>query len=268
MTSAFVEVNTALFQVAHIEIDKLLPTHRDVFYFLYNSLNDVEINLSTQVSVYINEMNRYVKNSKIYYGGTLGGIVVIYIVIYFTMSNAYDGVAKRKESYLEGFFEIGNSVIKASLEKCENFTKKIQSESVSDFLSSNNGDDISEEGIKVEKQVVKKEKNRKLKKGNVSKNTRIFRLKLALCLFLILVFVSVLYAFFWLFIDKLKIFVLFYKNFVELDNEYMMLFNGLREFLFDPNGRIMNQKSSEYIEYALANIYNVRKTKQDVIYYI
>ena len=268
MTSAFVEVNTALFQVAHIEIDKLLPTHRDVFYFLYNSLNDVEINLSTQVSVYINEMNRYVKNSKIYYGGTLGGIVVIYIVIYFTMSNAYDGVAKRKESYLEVFFEIGNSVIKASLEKCENFTKKIQSESVSDFLSSNNGDDISEEGIQVEKQVVTKEKNRKLKKGNVSKNTRIFRLKLALCLFLILVFVSVLYAFFWLFIDKLKIFVLFYKNFVELDNEYMMLFNGLREFLFDPNGRIMNQKSSEYIEYALANIYDVRKTKQDVIYYI
>ena len=122
------------------------------------------------------------------------------------MSNAYDGVAKRKESYLEVFFEIGNSVIKASLEKCENFTKKIQSESVSDFLSSNNGDDISEEAIQVEKQVVTKEKNRKIKKGNVSKNTRIFRLKLALCLFLILVFVSVLYAFFWLFIEKLKIF--------------------------------------------------------------
>ena len=47
-----------------------------------------------------------------------------------------------------------------------------------------------------------------------------------------------------------------------------MLFNGLREFLFDPNGRIMNQKSSEYIEYALAHIYDVRKSKQDVIYFI
>ena len=41
-------------------------------------------------------------------------------------------VGKRKESYLEVFFQIDHSVKKNCLDKCEKFTKKIQSEDTSE----------------------------------------------------------------------------------------------------------------------------------------
>ena len=46
-----------------------------------------------------------------------------------------NAVSRKKESYLEIFFEIGENVIKNSLERCEAFTKKIQMDIVNDDLS-------------------------------------------------------------------------------------------------------------------------------------
>ena len=264
MTSAFVELNTALFQICHIDIDNFVATNRDVFYFLYNSLNDVAVGMEKQVEVYIDQMKINVKNAKLYYGFILCGIAFTFVIIFYFMSHAYDGVAKRKESYLQVFFEIGNSVIKASLEKCENFTKKIQAESVSDYLSSDSGDDLSEENIVIEKPNTSKEKTRKFQKSNISKDTKIFRIKLVICLFLIGVFSLLLYLFYWRHIDNLFIYLLFYRNFVELVNTYIMLFNGLREYMFEPEGTIMYMKASEYLSQSLENIYIVRKNKQAV----
>lgn len=264
MTSAFVEVNTALFQICHINIDNLVATNRDVFYFLYNSLNDVAFGMETQVEVYIAQMKINVKNGKLYYGIILCVNAFAFVVIFYLMSHAYDGVAKRKESYLQVFFEIGNSVIKASLEKCENFTKKIQAESVSDYLSSDSGDDLSEDNIVIEKPNTSKEKTRQFQKSNISRDTKIFRVKLIICLSIIEVFSLILYLFYWKHIDNLFIYLLFYKNFVELDNSYIMLFNGLREYMFDPEGTIMHMKSSEYLSQSLENIYLIRRNKQAV----
>ena len=43
-----------------------------------------------------------------------------------------------------------------------------------------------------------------------------------------------------------------------------MLFNGLREYMFEPEGTITYMKASEYLSQSLENIYIVRKNKQAV----
>ena len=64
--------------------------------------------------------------------------------LYF-LANAYSAVCKRKESYLEVFFEIGNNVIKNSLEKCEKFSKKIQSDNLSETGSNYDETELTHE---------------------------------------------------------------------------------------------------------------------------
>ena len=267
LTSAFVEVNTALFQVGHTDINDLSATNKDVFYFLQNGCNEVAIGLNDQVNLFINELHINIKNNKKLLWLYFAVNITIFIIFYFGMSYAYDGVAKRKESYLEVFFEIGNSVIRSSLEKCENFTKKIQTESTSDFLSSTDGDEVSEERMIImpEKGNTTVEHHRKKNMNNISKETKVFRIKLIFTL-LIVTLVHILFLiFFFKFLTITIIRMEFFQNYFQLENEYINLFNSLRQYMYDPNVEIMKQPTIKYMNTLFTNIYIVRQSKQQYI---
>ena len=51
MNSAFIEANTALFHVGHYEKGNVIPTNKDTFFYLYNSLNDVAGGLKIQAEI-------------------------------------------------------------------------------------------------------------------------------------------------------------------------------------------------------------------------
>ena len=261
MNSAFIEANTALFHVGHYEKGNVIPTNKDTFFYLYNSLNDVAGGLKIQAEIYLDELNVNSNRIKLIYSITLGLILIVLIAICICVSYAYESVAKRKESYLEVFFEIGNNVIKASLEKCENFTKKIQSDSISDALSTGDDVDLGEEKLIIEKDANRKE-HRGKRKNTSSRETKMFKLKMSITIVLVGVFCILVFTFYWLFLNDLHLYMDFYKTMTELENEYLQLFNALREYMFDPNNMILNTPADEFLTECLGEIYTRRQEKQ------
>lgn len=261
MNSAFIEANTALFHVGHYENSNVIPTNKDTFFYLYNSLNDVAAGLIVQAEVYLDELHVNTNKIKTLFSVTLGCILLALVGICLCISYAYESVAKRKESYLEVFFEIGNNVIKASLEKCENFTKKIQSDSISDAMSTGDDNDIGEDKLIIEKDQNRKE-HRGKRKNNSSRETKMFKLKMIITISLVGIFTIFIFTFYWLFLNDLQLYMNFYKINTELENQYLLLFNGLREYMFDSNNKIMNTNAADYVNDSLENIYQIRQEKQ------
>ena len=265
LASAFIESNTALFQIGHTVIEDITATNKDVFYFLQNGSNEVALSLNEQVSVFINELHLNVRSSKNISLIFLSVNVVVFVIVYFCMSYAYDGVAKRKESYLEVFFEIGNSVIRNSLEKCENFTKKIQTESTSDFLSSRDGDDVSEEQMIIihDKTMNNNvDHHRKINLNNISKETQVFRVKVVIELIVVSLVHGVLFMLLFIHLNNTITRMNFFQNYFQLENDYLNLFNSLRTFMFDPNVETMKKRTPTYLDEMFASIYTATKEKQ------
>ena len=128
LSSSFLETNTALYHLANEPISQIFPTSKDIFFFLYNSLNAIYDTLFLHANIFISELTSNIDSFKY-------NFLIIFItsacfcfVSYFFISYAFLAVGRRKESYLEVFFEIGEGVIRNALEKCEKFSKKIQSD--------------------------------------------------------------------------------------------------------------------------------------------
>ena len=151
MQSAFIEASTSLFNIATKNINEIIPTEQDTFYFLKNSLNILMISFYKQGEVYMDELYKIIKYIEVIF---IIGYILIFLVlifIYFILTYSYNGVSKKKESYIEVFFKIGTSIIKSSLDKCEHFSKKLKKEEDDYDGSFDNEDNYEESFIKKKK---------------------------------------------------------------------------------------------------------------------
>jgi len=128
MQTSFIEASTALFNIATKNISEIIPTEQDTFFYLKNSLNILSNCFYIQGECYMDELHKIIKKIEIISIICYVIIFLILIFIYFIITYSYDKVSQKKESYIEVFFQIGSSVIKNSLNKCENFSKKLKNE--------------------------------------------------------------------------------------------------------------------------------------------
>ena len=126
MQTSFIEASTALFNIATKNISEIIPTEQDTFFYLKNSLNILSNCFYIQGECYMDELHEIIKKIEIISIICYVIIFLILIFIYFIITYSYDKVSQKKESYIEVFFQIGSSVIKNSLNKCENFSKKLK----------------------------------------------------------------------------------------------------------------------------------------------
>ena len=255
MNSAFIEVNTALFHIGHYSQNDVIPTNKDTFFYLRNSLNDVLIGLDTQAEIFLDELSYNIKKSNKIFIITICAICVVLVVMYLLICLFYEEVAKRKESYLEVFFEIGNNVVRSSLEKCEIFTKKIQSDLLtSDTLSTDDECDyIGEDKLILDK--TSNKDHRAKRAYNSSRETKLFKIKILVLIIILFVFCLLIYVFYYLYLLQLRDYMEFYKVICNFENVYLLLFNTLREFMFDNTSPVMNVNNAEFLTTYLENIY-------------
>lgn len=134
-SSAFTEMNTALFHISSSNIDLLNSTNSDIYFFIYNNYNTMLSVLQNHIFYSLDELNTKIKDSN---SGLIIFVVVVFVVFIvfnFFRHKTYANVLLRRESYLEVFFQIGEDVIKRSLKKCEEFNKKAQLDEQSEGMS-------------------------------------------------------------------------------------------------------------------------------------
>ncbi len=268
LSASFLETNTALFHLANQQISAIYPTSKDVFFFKYNSINSVYNTLLQHASIFIAELTNNINSFKY-------SFLIIFIAAssfsfpsYFFISYALVQVWKRKESYLEVFFEIGEGVIKNSLEKCEKFSSKFQYDNMSEDVS-NLLDETDNELDPVLLTLGNGKSNRsssgsKKRKRNNSREDRIIKIKIFVALLFISLFFFAIYIVYQKYLEQIKTYVLVYNNMAVEQAFYLMIFNSLREFFFDRNGYIFGMRASEYIKNSIDDIYTFKRDRENV----
>jgi hypothetical protein len=259
LSSAFIETNTALYHIGNNDISLVIPTDKDIFFYIFNGNNDMFISLYAQINVYINELRIKSEGFQMDFLWIFLSAFAFKLIAYCMFAYAYNRVGKRKESYLEVFFEIGPSVIKNSLEKCENFTKKLQAENVNDAVSNLDENEMNQEMVCLNqpKQSVKSSSHKKRKTSN-SREDRIVKIKMSIGLFSLTLFFFLVYFIFRKYLDTTNDFISIYNNLSSEQSTNLYIYNYLREYFFDRNSYYKKDVINDKILELIDNVYNKR----------
>ena len=262
MQGLFIETNTQLFNIATKFLNDIIPTQHDVFSYMYNSLNNAGNAYNYQGEIYINELYNKVKEIKII---LIIGFLLLFIIligIYFLIVYSYDKVNQRKESYIQIFFNINIQTIQKSLEKCEHFANKvknmkegIEEEIESTIISLSEESKISNKKTKIE---VNKSNESKAK-NTLFHFIKVFNIKVQIFLGLIFIYFTIIFILLLKLLEQSKRNELYFQHEVLVENEFYIVFNILREFLFDRSSISSYQLSSDFLEFELQNLFTVRK---------
>jgi hypothetical protein len=110
-------------------------------------------------------MNKQTKKIKI--TSTLGFICIIVFIglIYYLITKAYYIVSQKKEKYIEVFFDINLDIILTSLERCENYYKKLKGEMDIEYDEQEQNDQMTNNNHQLHNQINQKQKDKNLKRN-------------------------------------------------------------------------------------------------------
>ena len=84
-------------------------------------------------------------------------------------------------------------------------------------------------------------------------------------LFFITLFFFIIFVIYQNYLETIKTYVLIYDNISKEQAYYLMIFNSLREYLFDCKSIIFKGKIDDYLNKALDDIYKFKLQKENVI---
>jgi len=268
LSSAIIETNTALYHIAHQDISEIFPTAKDVFFFMYNSINNIYNMLFKQSNIFIEELSLNVEKYQMIFLYIFASVVGVCFISYFILVYSYMAVGKRKESYLEVFFEIGEGVIKNSLEKCEKFTKKFQSENnVNEDVSNlDEAEIINDTNTSLLANTKSSRNSSKKRKSNNSKEDKIIKIKILIGLLFISLFFFVLYFVYQNYLKIIKNYVEIYNNNCNEQAYFLVIFNVLREYFFEKNTKVFGKNVTEYMYQTIDDIYRFKLERENVFF--
>ncbi len=267
LTSSFIETNTALYHIAHQQISEIYPTSKDVYFFMYNSLNSIYLTLFKHANIYLSELEINIDFCQLIFLYIFCAAVAFNFFSYFFIAFVYMAVGKRKESYLEVFFEIGDNVIKNSLDKCEKFTKKFQSINILDEISNlDEAEIIHDQAITpLQNTKTSRSSGHKKRKNNNSREDKIVKIKLVVGLLIISLFYFIKYFIYQNYLENIGIYLKFYENICNEQAYYLIIFNVLREYFFDYTTDVFEVNVDIYMNKAIDDIYKFRLERDNVI---
>lgn len=266
LTSSFIETNTALYHIAHQSISDIFPTSKDVYFFIYNSINSIYLTLFKHAAIFLSELGINIEGFQFIFLYIFLSALAFAFISYFLISYAYLAVGKRKESYLEVFFEIGDNVIRNSLEKCENFQKKFQSENASEEVSNLDQAEMINDQVLMPAQNTKQNRTsgHKKRKNNNSREDKIVKIKLIIGLLVISLFYFLMYFIYQNYLADLGVYLNIYDNVCKEQAYYLVIFNVLREYFFDYTTDVFEVNVQTHMETAIDDIYKFRLERDNV----
>ena len=260
---------TSMFEVTHLKREEVIPLNKDIYFFMKNTLNGLIISFEKFADIYIEEIHKSIKSEKkMLYILFACFILLIYFSFIF-ISKTFSDVIKRKESYLEVFYEIGNEVILFSLEKCEAFAKRMQNNNCDYFTSSNESDTEIQDNYLLLNDTKNSSQNSKGKGDiksiirehkNASKEIIVIKIGLFSFLTLLLLYSLIIIIIFYLFINTVSNYIIYFSNDNIIQEKTCLFYIIMREYLFEPNETVFNINIREYVELMISN--HLKEQKQ------
>ena len=286
VTSAFLEINTALFHlIKNNKNNTYYPLESYMFFIIDNLNNDLFIELQKAINIFSREIthnHNNMFNTIIYIESAF---CIILISSLFIANWLFNKILHLKASYLEVFLEIGKNVIRSSLEKCENFSRKIQSDTLSELTSNSEDDNLITNDLSLVQGNTNA--NAKLISDNIHNNTNSgihfhkkkhkkrktqnFLLKVSffifICLILIISFLLVL--FFGIALNHVENNIYCFSRNKDMEILYLKLYNYVRDYMFDSNFHVEGRHIQDTINSFLKYFYkNISKDKEEIRKYL
>jgi hypothetical protein len=291
LRNGLISLDAYLYNLAELS-SNIEQSHEDVYPFIYNALNDIGQLLNIQIELYMNELElNWKKNIKTFL--VIYGIVfIVLILIFIIVSRAYSSVLKNKANYFYIFYEMKIEVIQTLINDCEYFLQQFKKEKKilhdnSEELNSKKSDEessfIEQKPQNFQSLISKKNDScynilsQNKRKGSIyqlikSKTKTFEKKKITNYSFKINSFIICFILFLLVFFSYLIIVIGNYYSFINLISEYSIynynlqrfhnnlieIFNGYREFLFDPNSLINGTLSNDYINNKINEIYFIK----------
>lgn len=259
LSAAFMEINTGLFHIIN-DISEYYATNSYIFFYIFNLNNNICSGLERQAKIFIEESLDVINNYKTYCYIFISIGCTVSVGTYFFFFSFFNAVSKRRESYLEVFFDIGINVIITSLEKCERFNNKMKTESLNEFLAVE-GDDI-DNNINVSQISMKRDKC-KFNRNNNSRETLFIKISFSIFISCVIVLISLFFSFYFECLDLVYNFFKMYESQNDVFTEYKKLYRNFKEYIFDDTILIeltpVNDTFPEYLTSFYENANNKEK---------
>ena len=264
LNAALSQTLGAQFILSTMEVNDIIPTHKSVYFNFLNSLNGLYTGLLSMADIFESELNDTFDNKTLVVLICLMIFIVLAIVFFFVLSTLYFGVVFKKNDYLSVFYEISIDVIRLSLDHCENFNQKIMlvsnddsQSSINPTISNDDDNDIEDMNISVNSQSQNSNDAHHQKKAIISsKNNTIFLIKLMILIVMIVSPICFTCIFFYT-RDSFNYFrsnIAIYKANAQLNTRYLMLFNLLREYMFDKDIYVKYLHLTDYFQDEITTI--------------
>ena len=234
---------TSLYAISKLSDEKLIPFNNNIFFFMRNTFNGILIDIDVAQETYIGELNDVINNKK-------NMFIMIYVVsslillsTFYIIYNIFMEVQTTKNSYLEFFFEIKGDIILKYLNKCEFFTKKIQSLNENEMWLNDESNDSEWNNQKIRNMTIKKNDNT----NNINKNESETKMSTIILIINIIFFSNQIFLVIYIliiiliifnFLDRVKIYIIIFSNESKLQTNVILLYNYVREYIFDSNSYV------------------------------
>ena len=272
--SAYDELIAALYHISQINIEKINPFCDNLFYYMRNCLNSIEVESNELIQNFVDEFYKTTKSKRHFIIICMGSTTLLYIVCYFIFIYFYELVELKKESYLSVFYEIGNSFIYNSLMRCEKFSQKLQIENDNINQEKISFDDESEDYSQNSDNIMtmtttsagEKNSNNPNQMKNITKHIEKLnhnttnKKKGILILVSLLTYTLITYLFFYTRMLTYNYYAkfTFYGSNYQLKYLYPLI--ALREYYFDPLESIQGIYAKDFLENLLEHFYDDSKT--------
>ena len=243
---------TCLFEISKLKIEDIYPLNQNIFFYMRNTLNGILSDTEIAQSTYTNQLYNLISERKklfiLLFIITSIALLSSFLIIY----RAFMIVQKRKDSYLEVFFEINGNVIISSLNIVEEFIQKQMNNKKDDLISK----EEEEENINENNYLLNPHNNLENQPNHQQKvytktlliNIIFFSMQI-LCVIYILIVILI----FFNFLNNLKKYTIIYTNETHLEVNILRLYNLCREFLFDKDSFVNNTQIDEIIDLVFYN---------------
>ena len=266
--SAYRELNAAIYHISSKKMEEIYQYSDDVYYFLKNGMSNLLIISEEQMWTLSEKFEHKIESGHKTIIICCIVLFIIYCLCTFIFVYYYRKVSLKKYRYLSLINNFDNNLVFSTLQKCESFSKKLHDMKNKELNQDNKLNDSSmEDSSELDNYNSVFNLDRKIKGGKMNKdisenkvkNKNIYRnyfLQILLFLAMYLWQLSI-YIFYY---DKMTMYkhIISYEYWVSMyASNFLFIFIGIREYIFDKKFKFYNQSVDEYVTFTLDNFYYI-----------